>query len=130
LDQLKALLRSYSKGLAEVTQNAAAEVQFIHESVRDFLMGRYHAQWSVASDNFVGMSHELLRDCCLTQLNIACQQIVDLPGPEGSPATRKIITSKFLLLEYSVVNILNHANNAQQNAIVQEDFLFSFPLQQ
>ncbi|KAF8852110.1 HET-domain-containing protein, partial [Acephala macrosclerotiorum] len=40
LDQMKTFVRSSSKGLAEVTRNKASEVQFIHESVRDFLLGK------------------------------------------------------------------------------------------
>ncbi|EPE32851.1 Ankyrin repeat-containing protein [Glarea lozoyensis ATCC 20868] len=134
LDQLKTLLRSYSKGLAEVTR--AAEVHFIHESVRDFLMGRYNAQWSEVSDNFVGRSHELLKNCCLAQLDIAFNQNIDLPDPvplltvEGSPTTRENITSRFPLLKYSLFNILKHSSRAHQYAIMQEDFLASFPLQQ
>ncbi|KAH8758016.1 heterokaryon incompatibility protein-domain-containing protein [Diaporthe sp. PMI_573] len=41
LDQMRTFVRTSSKGLAEVTRNKASEVQFIHESVRDFLLGRY-----------------------------------------------------------------------------------------
>ncbi|KAH8684251.1 heterokaryon incompatibility protein-domain-containing protein [Tricladium varicosporioides] len=40
LDQMKSYVRSSSKGLAEVTRNKASEVQFIHESVRDYLLAR------------------------------------------------------------------------------------------
>ncbi|KAH8648184.1 heterokaryon incompatibility protein-domain-containing protein, partial [Tricladium varicosporioides] len=40
LDHIKTFVRSSSKGLAEVTRNKASEVQFIHESVRDFLLGK------------------------------------------------------------------------------------------
>jgi hypothetical protein len=54
LDQIKTFVRSSSKGLAEVTRNKASEVQFIHKSVRDFLLGKYKGQWSGFSGNFVG----------------------------------------------------------------------------
>ncbi|KAH8658829.1 heterokaryon incompatibility protein-domain-containing protein [Tricladium varicosporioides] len=47
LDQIKTFIRSSSKGLAEVTRNKASEVQFIHESVRDFLLGKYEDQCKV-----------------------------------------------------------------------------------
>ncbi|KAH7370730.1 heterokaryon incompatibility protein-domain-containing protein, partial [Rhexocercosporidium sp. MPI-PUGE-AT-0058] len=40
VDRIKSFVRSSSKGLAEVTRNKASEVQFIHESVRDFLLGK------------------------------------------------------------------------------------------
>ncbi|KAH8807606.1 heterokaryon incompatibility protein-domain-containing protein, partial [Xylogone sp. PMI_703] len=62
LDQIKTFVRSSSKGLAEITRNKASEVQFIHESVRDALLGQYQGQLLETSNNLVGYSHELLRD--------------------------------------------------------------------
>lgn len=41
LDQIKTFVRSAFKDLAEVTRNKASEVPFIHESIRDFLLGKY-----------------------------------------------------------------------------------------
>ncbi|KAK0617056.1 hypothetical protein B0T14DRAFT_568603 [Immersiella caudata] len=64
LERLKAFVRSSSKGLAEATRNKASVVQFIHESVREFLLGEYGNQWSGATVNIAGGSHEVLRDCC------------------------------------------------------------------
>jgi hypothetical protein len=133
LDQMKSYVRSSSKGLAEVTRNKASEVQFIHESVRDFLLGKYEVQWPRVSGNFVGHGHEILRNCCLTQLNASINQDIDIPDPlpQASKAAqlRETIGIKFPFLEYSVLNILHHANSAQQNEIGQGDFLAKFPLQ-
>ncbi|TGO29700.1 hypothetical protein BPAE_0012g00550 [Botrytis paeoniae] len=69
IDQMKLFVRSSSKGLAEVTKNKASDVQFIHESVRDFLLGRYETQLSGVPGNFVGHGHDTLKNCCLAQLN-------------------------------------------------------------
>jgi len=133
LEQIKTFVRSSSKGLAEVTRNKASEVQFIHESVRDFLVGKYKSQWSGSSGNFVGYGHEILRNCCLAQLNASINKDVDIPDPlpRASKAAelRKTISLKFPFLEYSVLSVLHHANSAQQNAIEQGDFLADFPLQ-
>ncbi|KAN0120109.1 hypothetical protein V8E51_002317 [Hyaloscypha variabilis] len=132
LDQMKTYVRSSSKGLAEVTRNKASEVQFIHESVREFLLGKYEGQWSGVSGNFVGHCHETLRDCCLAQLNASISQDVEIPDPlpQASKAAqlRETITLKFPFLKYSVLNVLHHANSAQQNAIEQGNFLVKFPL--
>ena len=132
LDQIKAFIRSASKGLAEVTWNRASEVQFIHESVRDFLFDKYKDQWTGISENFVGQSHETLRDCCLTQMTASISQDVNLPDPllEASKAAqwRETICLRFPFLEYSVLGVLYHANAAQQHAIDQGDFLSYFPL--
>ncbi|TGO14098.1 hypothetical protein BTUL_0058g00230 [Botrytis tulipae] len=76
IDQMKLFVRSSSKGLAEVTKNKASDVQFIHESVRDFLLGRYETQLSGVPGNFVGHGHDTLKDCCLAQLNAVINQKV------------------------------------------------------
>ena len=50
--EMKTFVRNASKGLAEITRGKKPNVQFIHESVRDFLLGRYQSQWSDSSKNF------------------------------------------------------------------------------
>ncbi|TVY37028.1 Vegetative incompatibility protein HET-E-1 [Lachnellula subtilissima] len=133
LDRIKDFVRSSSKGLAEVTRNKASQVQFIHESVRDFLLGKYGDQWTGLSSNFVGYSHETLRDCCLAQLNASINQDITIPNPlpKASEAAqlRETISLKFPFLEYSVLNVFHHANRAQRNAMDQSDFLDNFPLE-
>ncbi|KKP01898.1 hypothetical protein THAR02_06017 [Trichoderma harzianum] len=149
LEEIKTFVRSSSKGLAEVTRSKtskglaegtrnktskASEVQFIHESVRDFLLSKYESQWSEASGNFMGNSHNFLRDCCLAQLkNLVLQEfdIVD-PLPYASETTelRQAIRSYYPFFEYSVLNCLQHADSAQQNGIEQHNFLADFPLRE
>ncbi|KAL6788179.1 hypothetical protein J3E68DRAFT_131550 [Trichoderma sp. SZMC 28012] len=132
LEEIKTFVRSSSKGLAEVTRNKASEVQFIHESVRDFLLSKYETQWSEVSGNFMGSSHELLRDGCLAQLNnLALQDagIVDpLPTASSTAGLRQTIRSNYPFLEYSVLNSLRHADSAQHSGIDQEHCLVDFPL--
>jgi ankyrin repeat protein len=134
LDWMKTFVRSSSKGLAEVTRNKASEVQFIHESVRDFLLNKYEGHLSRVSGNFVGLGHEILRNCCLAQLKASINKDVDTPDPLPKAAEakqlRETINTKFPFLEYSVMNVFHHANSAHQNSIEQRDFLVYFPLQQ
>ncbi|KAF5874813.1 putative nb-arc and ankyrin domain protein [Botrytis fragariae] len=160
VDQMRLFVRSSSKGLAEVTKNKASDVQFIHESVRDFLLGRYETQLSGVSGNFVGHGHDTLKNCCLAQLNAVINQKImihfnfsrsnfwecrnmkypfsntlkpDEPVPhdqrskETQSKLQEEIRLKFPFLDYSVSNILYHANLAQQNYIEQVDFLAKFP---
>jgi hypothetical protein len=139
LDAMKAFVRHSSKGLAGVTRSSKTpEVQFIHESVRDFLLGKYGAgqlSGAILSGNSKGQSHELLRDCCLAQL----ETDMDLE-PSGSYTSqgsfeaaqtqlRADLRLRFPLLEYSLHNILQHANSAQQHRVGQRVFLDRFPLQ-
>ncbi|KAL8335873.1 hypothetical protein RB598_009864 [Gaeumannomyces tritici] len=132
-DQIKEFVRSSSKGLAEVTRTKSSSVQFIHESVRDFLLGRYGEQWSGHSGNFEGHSHEVLKDCCLSQLNAPISHIVDAPDTppqdaEAAKSTREALQHNFPFLEYAVLNTLHHANSAQQHGKDQETYIKDFPL--
>ncbi|KAL8366751.1 hypothetical protein RB595_010556 [Gaeumannomyces hyphopodioides] len=133
-DQMKTFVRTSSKGLAEVTRNKASEIQFIHESVRDFLLGRYGGQWSGAFGNFEGHCHDILKDCCLAQLNAPIGDGIDIPDalPQGAEAAqlREELHQKFPFLEYSVLNVLHHANCAQQHGREQGHLLADFPLPQ
>lgn len=132
LDQIKTFVRSASKGLAEVTRNKASEVQFIHESVRDYLLGKYESPLPEVSGNFVGRGNEVLRDCCLAQLKASINQDTylwnHLPPASATAELRETIALKFPFLQYSVHNVLRHANVAQQNEMEQGDFLADFPL--
>ncbi|KLU92426.1 hypothetical protein MAPG_11372 [Magnaporthiopsis poae ATCC 64411] len=132
-EQLRAFVRSCSKGMAEVTRNKASKVQFIHESVRDFLLGRYGEQWSGTSGNIVGYSHNVLKDCCLAQLNSSFRQTVDIPDEppkdaEAAKSIREALQHNFPFLEYAVSNALRHADSAQQHGVAQETLLKDFPL--
>jgi ankyrin repeat protein len=132
IDSMKTFVKSSSKGLIEVTRNKAGEVQFIHESVREFLLSEDGARWSGASGNLVGHGHRHLRDCCLAQINATITQHVDIPESLPKPAEtdklRKTIASKFPFLQYAVLSILQHANSAQHAGLDQRAFLSDFPL--
>ena len=71
--------------------------------------------------------------CCLAQLSAPINQDIDIPDPlpQASKAAqlRDTISLKFPFLEYSILNVLYHANSAQKNAIEQGDFLINFPSQ-
>ncbi|KAF4866652.1 Vegetative incompatibility protein HET-E-1 [Colletotrichum siamense] len=59
-----------SKGLVEIAESKIKTVQFIHESVTDFLIKDNGLQflWPRLADNMKALSHERLRDCCLSQI--------------------------------------------------------------
>ncbi|KAK7729352.1 hypothetical protein SLS63_006225 [Diaporthe eres] len=137
-EAMETFVRTSSKGLAEVTRNKASEVQFIHESVRDFLLGKYGNQWSGNSEDITGHGHQVLRDCCLAQLNASISQKVKIPDrlPRASDDSRQellelrnTITRRFPFLKYYIRNVFHHSNLAQGNGIEQGPFLSGFPLQ-
>ncbi|CAN9141019.1 unnamed protein product [Alternaria alternata] len=76
----KFLLRS-SKGLTEITKTKNKKVQFIHESVRDFLLKENGLSkiWPELGNNFRGQSHERLKQCCLNYISIDVATSLELP---------------------------------------------------
>jgi ankyrin repeat protein len=117
-----------SKGLAEVTSSTHQRVQFIHESVRDFLLKEDGLGniWSELGTNLQGQSHEQLKQCCLTYMKTPKR----LPNASSPMAAdfHKLATREYPFLKYAVQNVLYHADAAEGDDITQAGFLRSFPL--
>jgi ankyrin repeat protein len=137
-DVINKFILDSSKGLAEVTASKFKRVQFIHESVRDFLLkdGVLSNIWSEFGSNFRGRSHERLKQCCLTYIN---DIVARWDGPDGIKSTleavaiqlvdfRKSFTETSPFLEYALHNVLYLAEAAQGSGITQIQFLDSFQL--
>ena len=121
-----------SKGLAEITKSSIPTVQFIHESVRDFLLRRdgWKEIWPDIEDNFEGCSHDQLTNCCMRHMDVKFWNIAESPLSEQSredaePHRLSDKTSPFL--EYAVQNVLYHADAAAALGIDQDGFLQNFP---
>ncbi|MCJ1422111.1 hypothetical protein MMC32_008482, partial [Xylographa parallela] len=135
-DVIERFILNSSKGLAEITTSKLRQVQFIHESVRDFLLKEDGLGniWPNLRSNFQGQSHERLKHCCLSYMSM--DVISPLRIPEDSPKAtsqlaidlRKSATDMFPFLEYAVQNVLHHADVAEGNGIAQETFMRSFSL--
>lgn len=115
-----------SKGLVENTR--ARTVQFIHETVRDFLFNSQATAsiWPELSDNFVGHGHESLKKACLTTMQLALAR--DSVTPRIANALDARVSFPFLF--YAIENVLHHANEAQFAGITQTQFLLAFPMTQ
>ena len=133
-DDIKRFLLNSSKGLAEVTISKEAKVQFIHESVRDFLLKENGLGeiWPEYGNNFQGQSHNRLKQCYLDYISIDVVTPLQIPdrlpkasSPEAA-GLRKSATQKFPFLEYAARNVLYHADAAEGEGISQADFLDSF----
>lgn len=122
---------SCSKGLAETTKSKSQTVQFIHESVRDFLLGKSGIN-KLRSELDFGKSHKRLRQSCYLYMKIDVSE--DLPRGMELPLAktpqdkelRARISEKFPFLEYAVQNVLLHADDAGRHGIPQESFLQDF----
>ncbi|OAA80556.1 Pfs, NB-ARC and Ankyrin domain protein [Akanthomyces lecanii RCEF 1005] len=131
------LVLSSSRGLAEVTMSKETpKVQFIHESVRDFLLkgnGLYEV-WPEVEWRFRGNSHERLKQCCLNYTNMSIS-ILDgsdlLPKAEtGEWIDAKLAAKKakqrLPFLEYAVESVFYHADTAAGDGVSQAEFFQSF----
>ncbi|KAI0450702.1 ankyrin [Xylaria acuta] len=125
MDQINRFNLNASKGLAEITKKDSA-VQFIHESVRDYLLRENGLDtllhFSTLPRNLSeGASHDHLRNICLTQVEIAQSAL--------EPKQNENNLSKMPFLRYAVTYVLHHADSAQSSGSDQSDFLSTFPLE-
>ena len=127
---------SSSKGLAEITKSKHHIVQFIHESVRDFLLKENGlAQlWTDLSTNSVGLSHDRLKECCSNYMRSTIIGDLGITGdvptassPEAG-VLRKNASLQFPFLEYAVHNMFAHADIAHAEGVSQEYFVKNFEL--
>jgi ankyrin repeat protein len=123
-----------SKGLTEITKADAPTVQFIHESVRDFLLKENDLGniWPELRHNFGGQSHERLKKCCLSYIILDIQGLEDIPeivlaSNERARRLRVSVSESFPFMEYAVHHVLYHADAAQESNINQELFILEFP---
>ncbi|KAK8877490.1 Ankyrin repeat domain-containing 50 protein [Apiospora arundinis] len=108
-----------SKGLVESTKTKHRTSQFIHESVRDFLLKDSGLISMITEDEshcFEALSHEKLKHCCFVRMEIGRS----LYKPESRP-------TQFPFLRYAVDNILHHTDKAQELGRSQSNFLAGFP---
>ncbi|KAK4206213.1 hypothetical protein QBC37DRAFT_435271, partial [Rhypophila decipiens] len=119
---------SSSKGLAEVTKTRKADkdptVQFIHESVRDFLFsenGRRRLWPSFNHREFAGFGHDTLKLRCLGEIEAHQSQ-----DSQSNTRSAPDLIQMWPFLRYATGNILLHANQAQQYGVSQDGFLVQF----
>ncbi|KAI0183650.1 hypothetical protein EV127DRAFT_17456 [Xylaria flabelliformis] len=129
MNNINQFVLSSSKGLAEVSKSDNPRVQFIHETVRDFLIkdgGIDELQLDFETD-FQSQSHNRLKECCYVYVRARSFSLEKLDfGLDGNRFAMKKSTN-FPFLKYATTNVLHHANVAAVN-VSQQDFLKSFDL--
>ncbi|VUC20750.1 unnamed protein product [Clonostachys rosea] len=123
-DSIRRYIISSSKGLAEVIESAQPVVQFIHESVRDFLLQPSGVKrlWPNIGHDQESASHERLKECCHIYLNHpSVKQSIAKWQCRPTRQLQKELSDKFPFLEYASRHLLYHANLAAL-AINQDDF--------
>ena len=118
-DVIRRRITSSSKGLIEIRKGGEETVQFIHESVNDFLLRnkRLETLDSGLESNAIGVSHDRLRACCMSYL-----MIEELPSAKDKLHVKELRLS-YPFLEYASTYVLDHAEKAQAKSILQMDFM-------
>ncbi|KAJ5065314.1 ankyrin repeat protein [Bipolaris maydis] len=136
-DLIKKFILDSSKGLTDITASKDQKIQFIHESVRDFLLKENGLAkiWPEYQHNFFGQSHDKLKQCSWNYINTILDKssdILDIPSGASSMTLKELRSSaeqKFPLLEYAVHNVFYHADLAEGHRISQSMFLDQFHLE-
>jgi hypothetical protein len=127
-----------SKGLAEMTKGTKRQkstVQFIHESVRDYL--RKTGFEVLAPDlvaDLTATTHAYMYRCCRQWVSDDVSKHLALPEdlPKAKSEEAKILrdnaTVFFPFLEYCVSNLIYHAEMACGQATSHVDFVSTIPL--
>lgn len=126
LDDMEKFILDSSKGLAELTKNQT--VQFIHESVRDFLFQEHGigpSQADVTNTFSTGASHERLKQCCVGYLKISYKDDLFKEEEPSDPGIQRgeDLHKSWPLLKYAVSNIFEHAEAACEGGILQDSFV-------
>jgi ankyrin repeat protein len=119
-----------SKGLAETTRGKKPTIQFIHESVRDYLRETgFAALAPELSGNLLGLTHDYLKRCCLNYITDEVLGRLSLPSPlpkaktEEAKSLRKEASLMFPFLDYATDHIVSHAELACANGVHQAEFI-------
>ncbi|KAL0935766.1 PFS domain-containing protein [Colletotrichum truncatum] len=136
VEDLDLCVVSSSKGLAEITKSDDGTVQFIHESVRDFLVKDKGLQelWPHLGQGFGNQSHDTLKQCCLSYIQFAISSELHTSRvlPEVNSEEAKLLqqntSERFPFIRYAIRNVLHHADFAAE-ITSQQPFLEQFPLQ-
>jgi ankyrin repeat protein len=135
VNDMSLFILSSSKGLAEITKSKSKThtVQFIHESVRDFLL-KENGLSQVLADieiNAAGLSHNRLKECCtfyIRQIRNVLPFMPNLPPANTQEAAelRMDASRRFPFIEYATHNILAHADSSQAEGVDQRQFIVDF----
>ena len=135
---LRRFVLNCTRGLADATQSENPTVQFIHESVRDFLLKGNDLREILpeGATNFEGTSHNELKNCCLKCIirftnSGYCSDYIPSNRREfqlrrypGNPP----LGPEFPFFDYAAVCFLRHCARAQRLGISQVNFLHNFPI--
>jgi ankyrin repeat protein len=109
-----------SRGLVEVRKSHYDETaQFVHETVKDFLLRHRQLQKFDRSlrPDAVSASHDRLKSCCLSYI----EAVGDLSMDTAHDSAQ--LPRSYPLITYASTQIFYHANEAQRGGVSQQEYL-------
>jgi ankyrin repeat protein len=136
-ETMKLFILNCSRGLVELTtNNQRTTVQFIHESVRDYLDDTgFQILTLKRGKAIIGSAHDHLKHCCLRWISSSVlEQACAGLGIEASIMMSDAIRAHepefevVTFLTYAVAQVVRHAEIACVFGVPQHDFMQSFPV--
>ncbi|KAH0536065.1 hypothetical protein FGG08_007031 [Glutinoglossum americanum] len=134
--RMERLITTLSGGLAEVSHRGGGIVQFVHQSVNDFLLSsglrfllsapthnpiREPAQrTSLATEDVIGQSQDRLSRSCVNYLRL------EETTHEDRMWRREVVLSQLPFIHYATMSWLLHAEKAENLGIPQQDLVQRF----
>jgi NACHT domain len=126
-DRLNRRILEYSRGLVEQTKSQPPVIQFIHETVRDFLIGEEGLKQLhfPSTENVQGWSNDKLKDGCLRYIQCCGSSKLEHEDKDSNTKQEKsaLLKSTFPLIDYAVSSLFRHADVAEKNGVSQTTFL-------
>ncbi|KAI9772343.1 MAG: hypothetical protein M1840_001092, partial [Geoglossum simile] len=115
---IERFITTTSRGLIEVRKGDRETVQFIHESVNDFLLRNKRLQTLdlALAPHVIGASHDRLVGCCLSYLEMRALEGYATPEMDGVTPELGL---NYPFLRYASINILHHAERANIGGITR-----------
>ncbi|CAK1364941.1 unnamed protein product [Cercospora beticola] len=131
--RMEIFLLTSSKGLAELTKGKTTTAQFIHESVRDFLIDQGGFEEICGShESFESVAHDHLKRYCLRGMAFSLpRQLDQRKGKKQllNEEERSSLRARYPFAEYATTYILHHADQAAvgcpQDSFLANEFTIS-----
>jgi hypothetical protein len=125
-NRMETFLRSSSKGLAELTKGKTITVQFIHESVRDFLVHQNGLEEICGEhESLESTAHEELKHCCFRGMTFDLPRQLEQRKSKKQLLTQEehsLLRARYPFAEYATTYALHHADQAAAG-FCQQHFL-------
>lgn len=119
-DHLRRFVQTSSMGLAEITGEFEGTVQFIHQSVADYLLDGRGAQrlWQEPGPGLAARSHEQLKESCMKYMRSAasrledCMNVIQMATMDDREDLIDEARARFPFILYIFRHMLHHADSA------------------